>query len=56
MKTRSTLRPVLCFRAAIPKDTYQEATESLKEAIKLHIKARQSLSEPIPIEVAPQGG
>jgi predicted RNase H-like HicB family nuclease len=33
-------------------DTYQEAIENLKDAIKLHIEARQSLGEPIPIEVA----
>lgn len=33
-------------------ETYQEAVENLKDAIKLHIEARQSLGEPIPIEVA----
>ena len=33
-------------------DTYEEAIENLKDAIKLHIEARQSLREPIPIEVA----
>ncbi|MER3544906.1 MAG: hypothetical protein C4311_10000 [Chloroflexota bacterium] len=33
-------------------DTYQEALENLKDAMKLHIQARQSLGEPIPIEVA----
>ena len=33
-------------------DTYEEAIENLKDAIKLHIEARQSLGEPIPIEVA----
>jgi len=33
-------------------DTYEEAVENLKDAIKLSIEARQSLGEPIPIEVA----
>jgi len=33
-------------------DTYEEAIENLKDAIKLHIEARQSLGEPVPIEVA----
>jgi predicted RNase H-like HicB family nuclease len=33
-------------------DTYQEALENLKDAVKLHIQARQSLGEPIPIVVA----
>ena len=33
-------------------ETYKEALENLKEAIQLHIEARQSLGEPIPIEVA----
>lgn len=33
-------------------DSYQEALENLKDAMKLHIQARQSLGEPIPIEVA----
>jgi predicted RNase H-like HicB family nuclease len=32
--------------------TYEEAVEHLKDAIRLHIEARQSLGEPIPIEVA----
>ena len=32
--------------------TYEEAIENLKDAIRLHIEARQSLDEPIPIEVA----
>ncbi len=32
--------------------TYEEALENIKDAIKLHIEARQSLGEPIPIEVA----
>lgn len=33
-------------------DSYEEALENIKDAIKLHIEARQSLGEPIPIEVA----
>jgi len=33
-------------------DTYQEALENPKDAVKLHIQARQSLGEPIPIVVA----
>ncbi len=33
-------------------DTYEQALENLKDAIKLHIAARQSLGEPIPIEIA----
>jgi predicted RNase H-like HicB family nuclease len=33
-------------------DTYDEAVENLKDAIRLHIEARQSLGEPIPVEVA----
>ena len=32
--------------------TYEEAIENLKDAIRLHIEARQSIGEPIPIEVA----
>ncbi len=32
-------------------DTYEQALENLKDAIKLHIEARQSLGEPIPIEI-----
>ena len=32
--------------------TYEKALENLKEAIQLHIEARQSLGEPIPVEVA----
>ncbi len=32
--------------------TYEEALENIKDAIKLHIEARRSLGEPIPIEVA----
>jgi predicted RNase H-like HicB family nuclease len=33
-------------------DTYEQALENLKDAIKVHIEARQSLGEPIPIEIA----
>jgi len=33
-------------------DTYEQALENLKDAIKLHIEARQSLGEPIPVEIA----
>jgi len=32
--------------------TYEEALDNIKDAIKLHIEARRSLGEPIPIEVA----
>jgi len=32
--------------------TYEEALENIKDAIRLHIEARQSLGEPVPIEVA----
>lgn len=32
--------------------TYEEALENLKDAIRLHIEARQAVGEPIPIEVA----
>ncbi|MDP3186685.1 MAG: type II toxin-antitoxin system HicB family antitoxin [Anaerolineales bacterium] len=33
-------------------ETYQEAVENLKDAIRLHIEARQELGEPIPLEIA----
>jgi predicted RNase H-like HicB family nuclease len=33
-------------------ETYKEALENIKDAIKLHIEARQALGESIPIEVA----
>jgi len=33
-------------------ETYKEALENIKDAIKLHILARQALGEPVPIEVA----
>jgi len=33
-------------------DTMKEALENIKDAIKLHIEARKTLGEPIPIEVA----
>ena len=32
--------------------TYEEALENIKDAIKLHIEARQSLGEPVPMEIA----
>ncbi|MBI3949350.1 MAG: type II toxin-antitoxin system HicB family antitoxin [Acidobacteria bacterium] len=31
-------------------ETYQEALENIKDAIRLHIEARHSVGEPIPIE------
>jgi len=33
-------------------DTYEEALENLKDAIRLHIQARLDVGEPIPTEVA----
>jgi len=33
-------------------DTYEEALENIKDALRLHIEARRALGEPIPIEVA----
>lgn len=33
-------------------ETYEEALEHIKDAIKLHIEARKKLGEPVPIEVA----
>jgi len=33
-------------------DSYKEALENIKDAIKLHIEARQAIGEPVPIEVA----
>ncbi|MBI4216433.1 MAG: type II toxin-antitoxin system HicB family antitoxin [Chloroflexi bacterium] len=33
-------------------NTYEEALEHIKDAIKVHIEARQALGEPVPIEVA----
>lgn len=33
-------------------ETYQEALENLRDAIRLHIEARRAGEEPIPIEVA----
>jgi predicted RNase H-like HicB family nuclease len=33
-------------------ETYPEAVENLKDAIRLHIEARQALREPIPLEIA----
>lgn len=32
-------------------DTYEEAIENIKEAIQVYIEAKQSLGEPIPIEI-----
>ena len=32
--------------------TYEEALESVKDAIRLHLEARKELGEPVPIEVA----
>jgi predicted RNase H-like HicB family nuclease len=32
-------------------ETYEEALENIKDAIKLHIEARRALGEPVPIEV-----
>ncbi|MDY6911572.1 MAG: type II toxin-antitoxin system HicB family antitoxin [Chloroflexota bacterium] len=32
--------------------TYEEAMENIKDVIRLHIEARQSVDEPIPIEIA----
>ena len=33
-------------------DSYEESVENLKDAIRLHIEARERLGEPIPNEVA----
>jgi len=33
-------------------ETYEDALENIKDAIRLHIEARQALGEPVPIEVA----
>jgi predicted RNase H-like HicB family nuclease len=33
-------------------ETYEKAVENLKDAIRLHIEARQAVGEPVPIEVA----
>ena len=33
-------------------DTYEGAVENLKDAIRLHIEARQQLGEAVPLEVA----
>jgi len=32
-------------------DTIEEAKKNIEEAIRLHIEARQSVGEPVPIEV-----
>ncbi|MBC7318741.1 type II toxin-antitoxin system HicB family antitoxin [Candidatus Bipolaricaulota bacterium] len=31
-------------------DTYEEAVENLRDAIRLHIEARREVGEPVPIE------
>jgi len=33
-------------------NTYKEAVDNLKDAIRLHIEARREIGEPIPIEAA----
>ena len=33
-------------------ETYEEVIQNIKDAIKLHIEARQALGEPVPLEVA----
>ena len=33
-------------------ETYEEALDNIKDAIRLHIEARQEVGEPVPIEVA----
>ena len=33
-------------------DTYEEALENVKDAIRLHLETRKELGEPVPIEVA----
>ncbi|MCK4581412.1 MAG: type II toxin-antitoxin system HicB family antitoxin [Dehalococcoidia bacterium] len=33
-------------------DTFEEAVNNVKDAIRLHIEARREVGEPIPIEVA----
>ncbi|MCD6406889.1 type II toxin-antitoxin system HicB family antitoxin [Candidatus Aerophobetes bacterium] len=33
-------------------DTYEEAVENIRDAIRLHIEARREVGEPIPIETA----
>ena len=33
-------------------ETYEEAIENIKDAIRVHIEARKGLGEPVPIEVA----
>ena len=33
-------------------DTYQEALQNVKDAVRLHLEARKELGEPVPIEVA----
>ncbi len=31
-------------------ETYEEAVENIKDAIRLHIEARRELGEPVPVE------
>jgi predicted RNase H-like HicB family nuclease len=33
-------------------ESYEEALDNIKDAIKLHIEARQEAGEPVPVEVA----
>ena len=33
-------------------ETYEEALENIKDAIRLHIEARKERGEPVPVEVA----
>lgn len=33
-------------------ETYEEALENIKDAIRLHIEARRELGEPVPLESA----
>lgn len=33
-------------------DTYEEAIANIKDAVRLHIEARKSLGEPVPVERA----
>ena len=33
-------------------ETYEEALENIKDAIRLHIEARKERGEPVPIEIA----
>lgn len=33
-------------------ETYEEALENIKDAIRLHIEARRALGEQVPVEIA----